>query len=1238
MALAVKTGHGVVVSSLTTPTSQTTADPDGRFTFSETLMPTRTLRSGQWVNLNPALRFSGGRVMPTATSTGVSLSAGGSAPFVAMSSGGRTFDLSWPTALPQPVLSGATATYQDVLPGVNLVVTVTPEGAFTSTLVVQNAAAAADPGLQDLRLLASAPGETLTPEAGGGVAIEVDHHGPDTVPAFAVTEPEIWDSALPPASARLVTQGGVTVASPSGLPAYSSVTGPGAYAGVTRLPLNVSGGALTLSVPASALTGKGLKYPLYLDPSAANAATAPTQDAADWTEVESGYPSDDGVQDGSWDSSSDLQIGYCDFSGCDGIDVARSMFHMPLPTDIGNYKNTTVYSADLYLRDIWVATCTAEPMELWWTGKISSTTTWDSADWISDQEEESFSGFGYSSSCPAPSSGSDVDFGTGSGSKSGVTIKAGSDTALGSLVQSDVRGDVNNLTLGIRAADESDDTEWRQFDSGKSNITLVFTYYNPPNTPSPATNPGGSCATSGSDPAQIGNDNIEFEANDVSDDYSDSLSDLSTTVDIYYDSGSDPSVDSFTLSGSGDLNTTITRATVQGWEGTGLHEFYYTEETENAWSQTATSSKCYFDYNTAGPSQPTVAGIPAAVNPGQDVTGVTFTEPSGCGSACPATYEYQIGTTPPVTVTATSGDWSGTIDIGSQLGPLTVSVTGISSVGNPGEPFTQLVDSTVPSGTFVPDGYFSDSSYPDLLTVGSGTDSSLYLSRGSGNGAVNPPLDIGSLGDGINAPSGGPSDWSGASVLHGNFCGNGVQDVTAYYPSGTHAGNGVILCGFGSSGTLDWGSTFWPSGSTFNIPVGTWQDPSFDTTDNPVTLVPAGNASQEGTGITDVIGVLGNSTIGYELNLYTAFSPGGYLYDETLESSTTDAPDGTADWENYSLATAQLPDSTNENGDPANTVLLALDRSTGALYESVNPGCASDDCAEGPIIGSAGTWTKITVPWGSSPPTLLQADVNSGSDGQGSGSLELWTLSGTTATAYTISGTTMTKEGSGSSVADPNDDWPLNDGSPTIGGSSSTDTAIDVISGKTASLTGTYSWLPDTFFGTTLHFGGSAYATPPTDLIPTSDTTMTLTLWFKTTTESGVLFSYQTDALSSGSSVTGGYIPVLYVGDDGHLHAAFDTPTDEAIDSLNEVTDGQWHYVELTEVPDGSSETVTLYIDGVEQGSDTQNADGQLANVNMGAGYIGGGWQDETHYEQDGNDGYLQYYTGQLADVTLTYS
>jgi hypothetical protein len=37
----------------------------------------------------------------------------------------------------------------------------------------------------------------------------------------------------------------------------------------------------------------------------------------------------------------------------------------------------------------------------------------------------------------------------------------------------------------------------------------------------------------------------------------------------------------------------------------------------------------------------------------------------------------------------------------------------------------------------------------------------------------------------------------------------------------------------------------------------------------------------------------------------------------------------------------------------------------------------------------------------------------------------------------------------------------------------------------------------------------------------------------------------------------------------------------------------------------------------------------------FGAGYIGGGWPDETHTEESGNTGYLDYFNGEIADITV---
>src|SRR6185437_2538536 len=181
----------------------------------------------------------------------------------------------------------------------------------------------------------------------------------------------------------------------------------------------------------------------------------------------------------------------------------------------------------------------------------------------------------------------------------------------------------------------------------------------------------------------------------------------------------------------------------------------------------------------------------------------------------------------------------------------------------------------------------------------------------------------------------------------------------------------------------------------------------------PADLVYAGNASQEGsatndgtgnygqTNSADLIGIFGpggqNGTT-YELALFTATETGAYASDSAyanLSGPSYDSPDGTADWQDYTLATAQLPDTANPNGDPSNTVLFALDNQpgnpgSGHLYVSINQdagGCnpSSPNAPQPPsppcpgLIGTHGTWTQVTgtpTTWTAAPPQLASADVN----------------------------------------------------------------------------------------------------------------------------------------------------------------------------------------------------------------------------------------------------------------------
>ncbi|HEY3143113.1 MAG TPA: hypothetical protein VGJ86_18380, partial [Acidimicrobiales bacterium] len=120
---ATRGGQRVEVLSARTETAQTFANPDGSFTWEEHTRPQRVRRpDGSWTAPDPALRRnSNGTLSPGAAVVGLAFSGGGAAaPLAEMAKDGRAMRLWWPSPLPVPVVAGATATYPDVLPGVDL--------------------------------------------------------------------------------------------------------------------------------------------------------------------------------------------------------------------------------------------------------------------------------------------------------------------------------------------------------------------------------------------------------------------------------------------------------------------------------------------------------------------------------------------------------------------------------------------------------------------------------------------------------------------------------------------------------------------------------------------------------------------------------------------------------------------------------------------------------------------------------------------------------------------------------------------------------------------------------------------------------------------------------------------------------------------------------------------------------------------------------------------------------------
>jgi len=171
-------------------TMEVFAEPDGTFTAQLHPGPVRVRRGGGWVPVDTTLvRRADGSVVPGATVVSLAFSGGGAGPLVLLGSGRQQVSLYWPRRLPPPRLAGDTATYPEVLPGVDLRLTAGPTG-FHEVLVVKTRQAARSPLLARLRFGMRSRGLSL--RAGkGGTANLVDAKG-RTV--FASPAPAMWDA------------------------------------------------------------------------------------------------------------------------------------------------------------------------------------------------------------------------------------------------------------------------------------------------------------------------------------------------------------------------------------------------------------------------------------------------------------------------------------------------------------------------------------------------------------------------------------------------------------------------------------------------------------------------------------------------------------------------------------------------------------------------------------------------------------------------------------------------------------------------------------------------------------------------------------------------------------------------------------------------------------------------------------------------------------------------------------
>lgn len=442
VALAHQSGEPVVVEELTTELSQTTANPNGTFTYSTSIDPVRIQRDGTWILVDTTLVAGpDGTIAPAAAPLDVTFSAGGDAPFATLANDTQTLALSWPVTLPVPVLEGNTATYLDVMPGVDLQVAA-GANSFHQTLIVKSAEAAANPALHEFDIQYTVTGLELDSTSDG----LVDLVDPVTGEAVFGSHPAVmWDSAVDPN-----TGPAPTAIDPGGAQTADIAT-------QIEISADQSAATVTLEPALSALVGDDIQYPVYIDPTINR--TSPS---------EYGF-----VFTNGWNShnnpSNDLKVGNCGgWPGCDGIGTGRSFIGFDVSEVSAHGSPTPIHvaSASVRVKQIHQAQhCGPTDVDLQTTnGPFTASTTWNTALANAHLGRRSSS----AGSCPGHPAYEWLNF---------------NDSAITDYVQAGIRAGNNRATFALVSANEQDNRFWKRFGStGPDAPTLDFVYGFPPSS------------------------------------------------------------------------------------------------------------------------------------------------------------------------------------------------------------------------------------------------------------------------------------------------------------------------------------------------------------------------------------------------------------------------------------------------------------------------------------------------------------------------------------------------------------------------------------------------------------------------------------------------------------------------------------------------------------------------------------------------------------------------------------
>ncbi len=454
------TGRRVEILSSRTETSRTWVNPEGTWTTEQAAGPVRFVdRAGVWQDIDLDLEVDDtGAVAPEAHPLDLGLPAGdapapppaaavseavggqapaGSVPVQALAPvtepTGEQVQLGWPGELPEPVLDGPVATYEDVTAGVDLQVKATTTG-FETFMVVNDRPQAGE--ALSWTLPVDLDGVEAVERADGAVEFVSTGTIEGGVPAGEVV------SLLPPAYAW-----DAQVDEKAQIPTNDSDVD------LSVVDLPDGGQAVQVTPDQAWLQDPATEYPVTVDPAYASSRLTSAAD----TYVQSDISNNRGGE-------TELRVGT--YNG--GAAVARSY----LAFDIPAIRGLDIRSAELSLRNTYSWSCSPAGWEAWSSsGFTESTMTWANRAAPGTLQGSTTATAGYSSACPADRTTIDI-------------------TAMARTWALDT---VNSRKfVMIKAVSETSSSGWKKFASRETTTPpyVNYTYNRAPAVPVPSTSSG----------------------------------------------------------------------------------------------------------------------------------------------------------------------------------------------------------------------------------------------------------------------------------------------------------------------------------------------------------------------------------------------------------------------------------------------------------------------------------------------------------------------------------------------------------------------------------------------------------------------------------------------------------------------------------------------------------------------------------------------------------------------------